>query len=301
MTEGVGDVATSSSSSSIMAFAPWASTQGSTAHDLSGGIPADENQPSALRNFAASVAEKSGPSVGMAASMASNISAGFYGKLAEGYNSVTRSTVNLQGAPSQSNSDSGAAPGGPRGEEETQGLLSKGWAYATALSQSTQQRLDDSGVSQAGATRWMYFGLLMAIGFLFLFLASLFLPVLVIAPQKFSLLFTFGSLFIIAGCATLKGWKPFLSHCLERHRLPFSAAYVTSLVLTLYGTLIVKSYILAVVFAGVQVACLITFLASYVPGGLRALGYVKDAFLSLVKRLIRSSTSDGAASGSSIV
>lgn len=47
----------------------------------------------------------------------------------------------------------------------------------------------------------------------------------------------------------------------------FTAGYVASLVATLYGALVSKSYILTVVFSLVQVVALAYFLVSYIPGG----------------------------------
>lgn len=54
----------------------------------------------------------------------------------------------------------------------------------------------------------MYFGLLLATGVFFIFMAfTLFLPVIVLVPQKFALCFTLGCGFIIGAFFALKGPK----------------------------------------------------------------------------------------------
>ena len=54
----------------------------------------------------------------------------------------------------------------------------------------------------------MYFGLLLATGVFFVFLAfTMFLPVMVLMPQKFAICFTLGCGFIIGSFFALKGPK----------------------------------------------------------------------------------------------
>lgn len=59
----------------------------------------------------------------------------------------------------------------------------------------------------------MYFGLLLASGVFFIIIAfTIFLPVTVIAPQKFAICFTMGCAFIIGSFFALKGPKNQLAH-----------------------------------------------------------------------------------------
>lgn len=59
----------------------------------------------------------------------------------------------------------------------------------------------------------MYFGLFLASGVFFVFIAfTLFLPVIVLVPQKFALCFTFGCAFIIGSFFALRGPKNQFSH-----------------------------------------------------------------------------------------
>jgi len=88
----------------------------------------------------------------------------------------------------------------------------------------------------------------------FFFLALfLFLPMLILAPGKFAVSFTFGSASTMAAFNMLSGWQASLRHMISSERLPFSAAYVGSMLATLYGALVMKSYVFSIVFCGAQV------------------------------------------------
>lgn len=59
----------------------------------------------------------------------------------------------------------------------------------------------------------MYFGLFLATGVFFVFIAfTMFLPVMVLMPQKFAICFTLGCIFIIGSFFALKGPKNQLAH-----------------------------------------------------------------------------------------
>jgi hypothetical protein len=88
-----------------------------------------------------------------------------------------------------------------------------------------------------------------------------------LAPSKFALSFTLGCVLIAAGFLQLRGWKQQAEHLLNRERLPFTAAYVGSVLATLYAALVAHSYLLSLLFSAGQVVALLFFLGSYVPGG----------------------------------
>lgn len=137
----------------------------------------------------------------------------------------------------------------------------------------------------------MYFGLFMATGVFFIFMAfTLFLPVIVLVPQKFAICFTLGCSFIIGSFFALKGPKtqfahmfsmevfliPFISclwcsvssaycplnlslpHNLYQ-RLPFTLGFMGSMIGTLYVSMALHSYILSVLFSVLQVLALSVF------------------------------------------
>lgn len=103
--------------------------------------------------------------------------------------------------------------------------------------------------------------------------AFLTLPLLALRPAKFALSFSLGSLLVMFGFAVLIGPVAHLKHLLSRERLPFSAAYVASLALTLYFSLGAHSYLGSLICAIVQVVALMSYILAYFPGGVQTLRF----------------------------
>ncbi|BFZ64800.1 Protein transport protein sft2 [Saitoella coloradoensis] len=101
--------------------------------------------------------------------------------------------------------------------------------------------------------------------------AFLMMPVLVLKPRKFVMLWTVGSLLFLSSFAALQGPISYLKHLFSGSRIPFTATYFTSMVLTIYFALGLQSTILTVVSAAVQVVCLVVYLVSYFPFGAGAI------------------------------
>ncbi|PHT51840.1 hypothetical protein CQW23_06302 [Capsicum baccatum] len=99
----------------------------------------------------------------------------------------------------------------------------------------------------------MYFGLFLAAGVFFIFIAfTMFLPVMVLMPQKFAICFTIGCAFIIGSFFALKGPKNQLTHMTSKERLPFTGVFIGSMVGTVYVSMVLHSYILSVLFSVIQ-------------------------------------------------
>lgn len=151
---------------------------------------------------------------------------------------------------------------------------------ATAAAGIAKEKLSAAGsnISGLGALALSPAKLAQFMGIFFagIFLISIsfsFLPVMVIAPQKFSLLFAFGSITLLSSFAVLKGPQAFLSGMTQKAQLPFTIAFVVGLVGTFVATIILKSFILTAIFGLMQAAALLYFLASYVPGGKAVLNF----------------------------
>ncbi|TYH75099.1 hypothetical protein ES332_D05G449800v1 [Gossypium tomentosum] len=99
----------------------------------------------------------------------------------------------------------------------------------------------------------LYFGLFLASGVFFVFIAfTMFLPVMVIMPQKFAICFTLGCGFIIGSFFALRGPKNQLAHMSSKERLPFTLGFIGSMVGTIYVSMVLHSYILSVLFSVLQ-------------------------------------------------
>ncbi|KAF7831240.1 protein transport protein SFT2 [Senna tora] len=129
----------------------------------------------------------------------------------------------------------------------------------------------------------LYFGLLLATGVFFIFIAfTLFLPVMVVVPQKFAICFTLGCGFIIGSFFALKGPKNQLAHMSSKERLPFTVGFVGSMVGTIYVSMVLHSYILSVFFSAIQVLALGYYAISYFPGGSAGMKFLTSALTSSI-------------------
>jgi len=105
-------------------------------------------------------------------------------------------------------------------------------------------------------------------------LAVSLLPLLLINPRKFSLLFSLGSAFTMSSFSFLWGPYQHMVHLLSKERLPFTTIYVSTLALTLYFAMGLQSAILTPIAAVAQVVALTWFVVSYIPGGQTGLRFM---------------------------
>ncbi|KAG9136505.1 hypothetical protein Leryth_014357 [Lithospermum erythrorhizon] len=131
----------------------------------------------------------------------------------------------------------------------------------------------------------IYFGMLLASGVFFVFIAfALFLPVIVLVPQKFAICFTLGCGFIIGSLFALRGPTNQFSHMSSRERLPFTLGFIGSMVGTLYVSMVLHSYILSVLFSVLQIMSLAYYIISYFPGGSSGLKFLSSSLTSSVMK-----------------
>ncbi|MBA0638616.1 hypothetical protein Godav_025074 [Gossypium davidsonii] len=131
----------------------------------------------------------------------------------------------------------------------------------------------------------MYFGVLLASGVFFIFIAfTMFLPVIVLVPQKFGISFTIGCALIVGSFFALKGPRYQLVHMSSRERLPFTLGFVGSMVGTIYVSMWLRSYVLSVLFSLLQVVSLSYYAISYFPGGSSGLKFISSTIASSVLR-----------------
>ncbi|KAJ4816606.1 Vesicle transport protein [Rhynchospora pubera] len=132
----------------------------------------------------------------------------------------------------------------------------------------------------------MYFGLFLASGIFFIFVSFvMFLPVMVLMPQKFAISFTLGCAFIIASLFALKGPANQLSHMTSKERLPFTLGFVGCMAGTIYVSMVLHSYLLSVLFSALQVLALAYYTISYFPGGSTGLKFLSSGLSSSVLKL----------------
>ncbi|KAK6141270.1 hypothetical protein DH2020_024986 [Rehmannia glutinosa] len=131
----------------------------------------------------------------------------------------------------------------------------------------------------------MYFGFFLATGVFFIFIAfTIFLPVMVLKPQKFAICFTIGCAFIVGSFFALKGPKNQLAHMLSKEETSFTLGFLGSMAGTIYVSMVLHSYILSVVFSVLQVLALSYYAISYFPGGSAGLKFLSSTLAASVLR-----------------
>lgn len=173
-------------------------------------------------------------------------------------------------------------------EEETQGLLIKSADSLRSLAEQAGAKIGGhTGAALQAATisqdRWMLFFVLLALGSMLMFLSYLALPMIVLAPHKFALVFTGGTLCFFGAMTALKGVKHFVQHLMSEHRRALTASYVASMFATLWASLYAHSAMLTMIFSGLQILQLVWFLVAYIPGGTTALGYVQGLVIDNIR------------------
>ncbi|KAL2612619.1 hypothetical protein R1flu_024311 [Riccia fluitans] len=132
----------------------------------------------------------------------------------------------------------------------------------------------------------MYFGLLLAVGVFFVFLAfGLFLPVMALMPQKFAITFTLGCLFIMGSFFALKGPKAQFFHMVSKERLPFTCVFLASMFATVFVSMYLHSYPLSLLFSVIQVLAMLYYVMSYFPGGTTGMKFIGSFVTGSVTKL----------------
>ncbi|KAH0283930.1 SFT2-domain-containing protein [Aureobasidium namibiae CBS 147.97] len=93
------------------------------------------------------------------------------------------------------------------------------------------------------------------------------MPVLSLRPRKFAILWSMASALFLSSWAVMMGPYTYIKHLLSTERLPFTGTYFGSIALTLYFALGIRSTLLTLISAIIQLVCLVWYLVSYFPMG----------------------------------
>lgn len=133
--------------------------------------------------------------------------------------------------------------------------------------------------------RFKYFVGFLFVSLFFFTLSTFFFPMVLVVPQKFVFCYTLGSLSFMSAFAMIQGPSDFAKGLLEKERLPFTIAYFSSIVGTLYTCLFWKTYLGILFFSWIQILSLGWYAATYLPGGRTG--------LRIICRVVKSVFSNG--------
>lgn len=133
--------------------------------------------------------------------------------------------------------------------------------------------------------RLVAFGTCIAFSALCFGLSALYAPLLLIYARKFALLWSLGSLFAILGAAILRGPSKLIGT-----PTPGAAVYLCSLGGTLYAALGLHSTILTALGAMIQIAVIVGYIVSLLPGGSAGIRFMGGMAASAIKRTVTRKT-----------
>ena len=117
------------------------------------------------------------------------------------------------------------------------------------------------------AANYPTFALIFGIGCALIAFAGFLLPWIIIKPSTVANLFNLGALTIMASFGFLWGPTEFMSRFLTGDKKYFTIGFTVSMVLCLYVSAIMRSYILTFIMLAFEVSFLLYFVASFFPGG----------------------------------
>ncbi|KAM9790980.1 vesicle transport protein SFT2C [Syngnathus typhle] len=126
-------------------------------------------------------------------------------------------------------------------------------------------------------------GMFAALSALCFGLSALYAPLLLIYARKFALLWSLGSAFAIAAAAVLRGPGRLVAGLPGS---PGAVVYLCALGGTLYAALSLHSTVLTAFGAAAQVAALVGYVVSLVPGGSAGIRFVGGVAASALKRTV---------------
>jgi len=189
--------------------------------------------------------------------------------------------------PSSLKTPFGGGDGGQEDEEPFLGVVSDSNGGSANNRKDNQswlaRKLEENLPSLSKKQRIIGFMTSLLLGTICFGLAVSFLPLLIVNPRKFSLLFTLGSVFTLSSFSFLWGPYSHLVHLFSTERLPFTLVYLTTLIATLYFAMGLQSAILTPIAAVLQVIALLWFVISYIPGGQTGLRWFTKLFTGFCK------------------
>ncbi|KAM4604813.1 vesicle transport protein SFT2C [Polymixia lowei] len=129
--------------------------------------------------------------------------------------------------------------------------------------------------------RLVAFGVCITFSALCFGLSALYAPLLLIYARKFALLWSLGSLFAIMGAAILRGPSKMIGF-----PTPGAAVYLCSLGGTLYAALSLHSTVLTALGAMLQIAVIVGYVVSLLPGGSAGIRFMGGMAASAIKRTV---------------
>lgn len=138
------------------------------------------------------------------------------------------------------------------------------------------------------------FFIVLAVGLGMLALSLIFLPFVVIQPQKFLSLFSIGSFLVLASFIFIHGTTEYFKKLFDSSRRIFTIAYLISLILGFYYAFVKGYFLISLICTIVQLITLIIFTLSFIPGGRSGITMILSMLQSPVLNMVGKITGSNA-------
>ena len=154
--------------------------------------------------------------------------------------------------------------------------------FARSASETMAQTTQALGSLNAERVAW-FLALSATSAFMYGLAFFLGVPTLVLAPAKFGLCFSFGSVASVCAVGALRGAGAQLKHMTSEERLPASAAMTATTMMTLHAAVLKHSYVMTVFWSVLQTVSVGYYQVSYFPYGAQGFRAVASASWQIVQ------------------
>ncbi len=113
-------------------------------------------------------------------------------------------------------------------------------------------------------------------------------PFLSLRPRKFALIWSLGSVLFLLAFAMLNGFSQFVQHLLSKDRIYFTAAFLGSILLTLFFSVVWPVTICVAIACIIQIIASLYYTISYAPYGRQGLSMTTNMARGRVESWIES-------------
>ena len=133
-------------------------------------------------------------------------------------------------------------------------------------------------------TSYLKFGIVFITGIVIVIISLFFLPLILISPKKFALLFALGTFVSLSSFIFYYGTVQFLELLFNKDRIWFTVVYLTGFFGCLFfPTFFGKNYFIILVFSGLEMISTLFFI--FLPGWYSSIRMFTNLFISQFKRL----------------
>ena len=135
-------------------------------------------------------------------------------------------------------------------------------------------------------TSYLKFGIVFFTGIVIIMISLFFLPLILISPKKFALLFALGTFVSLLSFIFYYGTLQFFELLFNKDRVWFTMVYLTGFFGCLFfPTFFGKNYFIILAFSGLEMISTLFFILTFLPGGYSSIKMFTNLFISQFKRL----------------